>query len=85
MCIRDRIIPDSEWKEEENKRIEGAKMLIVEDNESIKQMLAGKGEVVIGPFKTFTPTHGKSPHFDRLVDVYKRQSNVPNGDFLYSL
>ena len=28
------IIPDSEWKEEDNKRIEDAKMLIVEDNES---------------------------------------------------
>ena len=29
----------------------------------------------VGPFKTFTPTNGKSPHFDRLVrvDVYKRQ------------
>ena len=35
------ILPDSEWKEEDNKRIEDAKMLIVEDNESIKQMLAG--------------------------------------------
>ena len=33
------ILPDSGWKEEENKRIEDAKMLIVEDNESIKQML----------------------------------------------
>ena len=33
------ILPDSEWKEEDNKRIEDAKMLIVEDNESIKQML----------------------------------------------
>ena len=35
------ILPDSEWKEEDNKRIEDAKMLIVEDNESIKQMLVG--------------------------------------------
>ena len=33
--------PDSKWKEEDNKRIEDAKMLIVEDNESIKQMLVG--------------------------------------------
>ena len=31
--------------------------------------LCRKGEVVIGPFKTFTPTNGKSPHFDRLVRV----------------
>ena len=35
------ILPESEWKEEDNKRIEDAKMLIVEDNESIKQMLVG--------------------------------------------
>ena len=42
------ILPDSEWKEEDNKRIEDAKMLIVEDNESIKQMLAGI-------FETFYP------------------------------
>ena len=34
------VLPDTAWKEEENnKRIEDAKMLIVEDNESIKQML----------------------------------------------
>lgn len=38
------ILPDSEWKEEGSRCVEDVKMLIVGDNESIRQILAGISE-----------------------------------------
>ena len=63
------IIPDSEWKEEENKRIEGAKMLIVEDNESIKQMLAGI-------FETFYQVSTASDGEEALEMIQKEMPSI---------
>lgn len=58
------ILPDSEWKEEDNKRIEDAKMLIVEDNESIKQML-------VGIFETFYQVTTASDGVEALDIIQK--------------
>ncbi len=58
------ILPDSEWKEEDNKRIEDAKMLIVEDNESIKQML-------VGIFETFYQVTTASDGVEALISYRK--------------
>ena len=63
------IIPDSEWKEEDNKRIEDAKMLIVEDNESIKQML-------VGIFKTFYQVSTASDGVEALEMIQKDMPSI---------
>ena len=63
------IIPDSEWKEEDNKRIEDAKMLIVEDNESIKQMLAGI-------FETFYQVSTASDGVEALEMIQKDMPSI---------
>ncbi len=63
------IIPDSEWKEEDNKRIEDAKMLIVEDNESIKQML-------VGIFETFYQVSTASDGVEALEMIQKDMPSI---------
>lgn len=63
------ILPDSEWKEEDNKRIEDAKMLIVEDNESIKQML-------VGIFETFYQVTTASDGVEALDIIQKDMPSI---------
>lgn len=64
------MIPEVEWKEDEdNKRIENAKMLIVEDNESIKQMLAGI-------FETFYQVSTASDGEEALEMVQKDMPSI---------
>ena len=63
------ILPDSEWKEEDNKRIEDAKMLIVEDNESIKQML-------VGIFETFYQVSTASDGVEALEMIQKDMPSI---------
>ena len=63
------ILSESEWKEEDNKRIEDAKMLIVEDNESIKQML-------VGIFETFYQVSTASDGEEALEMVQKDMPSI---------
>ena len=64
------VLPDTEWKEEEsNKRIEDAKMLIVEDNESIKQML-------VSIFETFYQVTTASDGEEALEKVREEMPSI---------
>ena len=59
----------SSGKEEDNKRIEDAKMLIVEDNESIKQML-------VGIFETFYQVSTASDGVEALEMIQKDMPSI---------
>ena len=64
------VLPDTAWKEEEsNKRIEDAKMLIVEDNESIKQML-------VSIFETFYQVTTASDGEEALEKVREEMPSI---------
>lgn len=63
------ILPESEGAEEENRRIENATMLIVEDNESIKQML-------VGIFDTFYQVTTASDGEEALEMVKKEMPSI---------
>ena len=64
------ILPGTAWKEEEsNKRIEDAKMLIVEDNESIKQML-------VSIFETFYQVTTASDGEEALEKVREEMPSI---------
>ena len=64
------VLPDAQWKEEEsNKRIEDAKMLIVEDNESIKQML-------VSIFETFYQVTTASDGEEALEKVKEEMPSI---------
>lgn len=63
------ILSESEWIEEDNKRIEDARMLIVEDNESIKQML-------VGIFETFYHISTASDGVEALEMIQKEMPSI---------
>lgn len=63
------IMPESEWTEEDNKRIADATMLIVEDNESIKQML-------VGIFDTFYRVTTASDGVEALEMIQKEMPTI---------
>lgn len=63
------LIAEAEGKEEEGKRLEGASMLIVEDNEAIKQML-------VGIFETFYQVSTASDGVEALEMVQKEMPSI---------